>query len=100
MTDDELADELRRLVRVARPVSTFKFPEVDFTHFNAYHDKLAQILDPTGEHRRAAPPQRHSRRLSYVALITAGGFMIEDLKLTMNEQYEENSSFFEDAGQL
>ena len=92
MTDDELADELRRLIQVARPASTFEYPEIDFTQFHAYHDKLAQILDPAGLHRRAVTPKRSSRRLSYVGLIGKSGFLIEDLINMMSADQPETTS--------
>lgn len=75
MTEDELEAEIKGLMQAFRPPRGAPFPKVDLTAFNAIHEELAQIFDPTGEHARAMEADggrgrsKHSRRLSYIAII-------------------------------
>jgi hypothetical protein len=74
MTEEELEAELKSLIQAFRPPRGAPFPKLDLTAFNEIHDQLASIFDPTGEHARAMEASggrrsRHSRRLSYFAII-------------------------------
>lgn len=77
MTEEEIEAELKKLMQTLRaPVRGKSFPKADLTAFNQFHEQMAQIFDPTGEHARAMEASgrrgrsRSSRRLrSYLALI-------------------------------
>lgn len=74
MTDEELEAELFEHVRRLRPVKGPARPKADLGKFQAYHNALAEIFDPDGEHPARTDFQGHGRKLNYVAAVTAISF--------------------------
>ncbi len=75
MTEEELEEELRGLMQAMRPGKRPATPTIDWSAFDAHHEKLARVFDPTGKHARAMEANGDSRRssgsrrLNYLSII-------------------------------
>jgi hypothetical protein len=74
MTDEELEAELFEHIRRLRPTKGPARPKADLEKFQAYHNALAEIFDPDGEHPARTDFQGHGRKLNYVGAVTAISF--------------------------
>lgn len=93
MSEDELHDELKRLIRQMQPAKDPGLPKLDLSGFHQLHEELAHFLDPTGKHARevahaVSNGTRHSRRLSYISIINSLGYGINDLVVSMEDKSE------------
>jgi len=91
MSEDELHDELKRLIRQMQPAKAPGLPQLDLSRFHQLHNELALVLDPTGKHALEVAEAvrngtRHSRRLSYIGIIADLSYGIPELMETLGEK--------------